>query len=171
MQHLIEPCKKGDRKAQRELYQRSAPVLFGVCRRYLTRQEEAEEALGNTYLKIFTKLDTYTGEGNFEGWLKKIAVRECLSYLRSHKNLFDLDWEGDLTAPDPYLDESTHLMHLIQALPLGYRTVFNLYAIEGYSHAEIAKNLGISEGTSKSQLSKARKLLQNQLPEFRSQQK
>lgn len=166
MEHLLDLCRKGDRKAQQTLYQRMAPVLMGICRRYLTRGEEAEEALGNAFIKIFTKLHTFDGEGSFEGWMKRITVRECLSYLRSGKHVFDQDWEGDIAAPAQGSDEAAHLLGLVQALPTGYRTVFNLYAIEGYNHAEIAEMLGISSGTSKSQLSKARKMLQEQLPEY-----
>jgi RNA polymerase sigma-70 factor (ECF subfamily) len=169
MEHLLEPCRKGDKKAQHELYQRMAPVLMGMCRRYLTRIEEAEEALSNAFIKIFTKLDSYTGEGNFEGWMKRITVRECLSYLRKGKNPFDLDWEGEVVAPATYSDGAAHLLLLVQALPVGYRTVFNLYAMEGYKHDEIAEMLDISVGTSKSQLSKARKLLKEQLPEYSNQ--
>lgn len=169
MEYLLEPCRKGDKKAQHELYQRMAPVLMGICRRYLTRIEEAEEALSNAFIKILTKLDSYTGEGNFEGWMKRITVRECLSYLRRGKNPFDLDWEGEVVAPATYSDGAAHLLLLVQALPVGYRTVFNLYAIEGYKHDEIAEMLDISVGTSKSQLSKARKLLKEQLPEYSNQ--
>jgi RNA polymerase sigma-70 factor (ECF subfamily) len=166
---LLEKCRKGDRKAQHDLYQRMAPVLMGICRRYLTRGEEAEEALANSFIKIFTRLDSFQNEGSFEGWMKRVTVRECLTYLRSRKNPFDQDWEGDLPSPPTSTDEATHLMMLVQALPTGYRTVFNLYAIEGYSHAEIAEMLDINVGTSKSQLSKARKLLQEQLPEYAQQ--
>lgn len=170
MEHLLEPCRAGDKKAQHELYQRMSPVLMGICRRYLTRIEEAEEALSNAFIKILTRLDTYSGSGNFEGWMKRIAVRECLTYLKRGKNPFDLNWEGDISAPVTRSDEAAHLLQLIQALPTGYRTVFNLYAIEGYQHHEIAELLEISVGTSKSQLSKARKLLQSQLPAHRAQE-
>lgn len=170
MEHLLEPCRAGDKKAQHELYQRMSPVLMGICRRYLTRIEEAEEALSNAFIKILTRLDTYSGSGNFEGWMKRIAVRECLTYLKRGKNPFDLNWEGDISAPVTRSDEAAHLLQLIQALPTGYRTVFNLYAIEGFQHHEIAELLEISVGTSKSQLSKARKLLQSQLPAHRAQE-
>jgi len=169
MEHLLEPCRAGDKKAQHELYQRMSPVLMGICRRYLTRIEEAEEALSNAFIKILTRLDRYSGEGSFEGWMKRITVRECLTYLRRGKNPFDLDWEGEVVAPALHSDGAAHLLQLIQALPVGYRTVFNLYAIEGYQHDEIATMLEISVGTSKSQLSKARKMLKNQLPEFSAQ--
>jgi len=169
MEHLLEPCRAGDKKAQHELYQRMSPVLMGICRRYLTRIEEAEEALSNAFIKILTRLDRYSEEGSFEGWMKRITVRECLTYLRRGKNPFDLDWEGEVVAPTLHSDGAAHLLQLIQALPVGYRTVFNLYAIEGYQHDEIATMLEISVGTSKSQLSKARKMLKNQLPEYNTQ--
>ena len=166
MEQLLEACKKGERSAQKELYQRMAPVLMGICKRYLQRTEEAEEALSNALLKIFTKLDQFDSAGSFEGWMKRVTVRECLNYLRQRKSPFDTEWDGDIAAPTESHDEAEHLLQLLQALPTGYRTVFNLYAIEGYRHQEIAQLLSISEGTSKSQLSKARKLLQEQLPGY-----
>jgi RNA polymerase sigma-70 factor (ECF subfamily) len=163
MEHLLEPCKSGERKAQKELYQQMAPVLYGICKRYLTRDEEAEEALSNSFLKVFNKLHTYEGVGSFEGWMKRITVRECLDYLRKSRAPFDLDWDGDVPAPEGNNHGTDHLMTLIQQLPVGYRTVFNLYAIEGFTHPEISEMLQISVGTSKSQLSKARAHLQQQL--------
>lgn len=166
MQHLIEPCINGDRKAQRALYQQSVPQLMGVCRRYIVQPEVAEEILSTAYVKIFSKLHTYSYDGSFEGWLKRIVIRTCLSHLRQQKDLFDLDWDGDLIAPSSTDHNADHLMSLVQQLPAGYRTVFNLYAIEGYSHSEIAAALNITEGASKSQLSKARKKLQQQLPSY-----
>jgi RNA polymerase sigma-70 factor (ECF subfamily) len=167
MEQLLEACRKGNRKAQKELYQRMSPVLMGICRRYLNRREEAEEALGNAFLKIFTKLSDYKGEGSFEGWMKKITVRACLDFLRARNSPFAQEWEVEVPDQPGGLDEAEYLAFLIQALPVGYRTVFNLYAIEGYKHHEIADMLGISEGTSKSQLSKARKILQAQVTQER----
>ena len=139
---------------------------MGVCRRYIVQPEVAEEILSTAYLKIFSKLHTYSHDGSFEGWLKRIVVRTCLSHLRAQKDLFDWEWEGDLAATPTVDHNSDHLMALVRQLPTGYRTVFNLYAIEGYSHKEIAEALNISEGASKSQLSKARKKLQEQLPHY-----
>ena len=163
MERLLEACRKGERKAQKELYQRMSPVLMGICKRYLKRKEDAEEALGNAFLKIYSSLSQYKGNGSFEGWMKKITVRTCLDFLRAKNSPFDLDWEQE-TAEEPVgLDDAEYLLFLIGQLPVGYRTVFNLYAIEGYKHHEISDLLNISEGTSKSQLSKARRILQEQI--------
>ena len=163
MERLLEACRKGERKAQKELYQRMSPVLMGICKRYLKRKEDAEEALGNAFLKIYSSLSQYKGSGSFEGWMKKITVRTCLDFLRAKNSPFDLDWEQE-TAEEPVgPDEAEYLLFLIGQLPVGYRTVFNLYAIEGYKHHEISDLLNISEGTSKSQLSKARRILQEHI--------
>ena len=162
MEHLLGPCRAGNRKAQKALYDVMSPVLLGICLRYLKR-EEAEEALSNAFIKILTRLDKYDGLGSFEGWMKRITVRECLTYIRLKKDLDQTDWEGDLPAANSFSSEADHLMALIQTLPTGYRAVFNLFAIEGFNHNEIAEMLALSPGTSKSQLSKARKLLQERL--------
>lgn len=164
---LIKRCKKGDPVAQREVYDRFAGKMLSVCRRYVKSLEDAEEVLSNVFIKFFERIEQYRGEGSFEGWIKRIAVRESLNYIRYQKNLF-------VEVEDEHLDYFQHqpvhssyevdeLMRMIEELPLGYRTVFNLYAIEGYNHQEIADMLEISEGTSKSQLAKARKQLQEKL--------
>ncbi|MDA8994031.1 RNA polymerase sigma factor [Schleiferiaceae bacterium] len=170
MEHLLDACLTGDRKAQEALYRQMSPILFGLCKRYLTKREDAEEVLSNAFVKIFTKLESFEKKGSFEGWMKKITVRECLNFLRSKQDAFDLDWSGEVAAATENSDEAAFLLALIQSMPTGYRTVFNLYAIEGYSHEEIASLLSISKGTSKSQLSKARNYLKQQLPEYRVKQ-
>ena len=163
MERLLEACRKGERKAQKELYQRMSPVLMGICKRYLKRKEDAEEALGNAFLKIYSSLFKYNGSGSFEGWMKKVTVRTCLDFLRAKSSPFDLDWEHEISEEPVGLDDAEYLLFLVGQLPVGYRTVFNLYAIEGYKHQEISELLNISEGTSKSQLSKARRILQEQI--------
>lgn len=163
---LIQQCRKGRPEAQRALYERYSPSLMAVCRRYLGSSEDAEEALSNSFIKIFRRLDQYRGEGALAAWMRRIAVNEALDFLRYRKNHFSAWPEKGLEAPaqeQEQSDEADQLLQMIESLPLGYKTVFNLYAIEGYSHREIAELLGISEGTSKSQLSKARRELQSQM--------
>lgn len=164
---LLEGCQKGDRKAQRELYERYSPTMYAVCRRYIKELAEADDILIKSFTRIFEKLDQFKGEGSFEGWMRRIVVNEALGHLRRTKMYVEVDVEHAEREPD-YQNAASHLeaedlMALINELPPGYRTVFNLFAIEGYSHQEIADQLGISENTSKSQLSRARSLLQKQL--------
>lgn len=164
---LLEGCKKGDRKSQRILYERYSPTLFSVCRRYVKELDEAEDILIKSFTRIFDKIEQFKGEGSFEGWMRRIVVNEALGFLRRTKMYVEVDVEHADREPD-YTYAANHLeaedlMRLVNSLPPGYRTVFNLFAIEGYSHQEIAKQMGISENTSKSQLSRARTLLQKQL--------
>jgi len=168
---LIKRCVKRDPKAQRALYEQFAPKMMGVCRRYLSNVEEAEEALSNGFIKVFTNLERYESKGSFEGWIRKIMVRECLMYLRSKKSFVEYTDQMEkhdtqvAFGADLELDKE-ELMTLIDELPDGYRTVFNMYAIEGYKHQEIAVMLDISESTSKTQLLRARKLLQTKIEEL-----
>jgi len=167
---LIAACLRGDPRAQRQLYNQFAGLMLTVCRRYLKRQEDAEEALLLGFAKVFRALPTFRQEGSFEGWVRRIMVNEALMELRRreplHLSFEDFAQPENLASTPATADtqlQAEELMALLQELPVGYRTVFNLYALEGYSHAEIAEALGISEGTSKSQLSKARALLQRRL--------
>lgn len=161
---LIKRAIKGNRDAQRKLYDLHAPKMLSVCRYYIKDVHQAEEAMCNGFLKVFTKLESYSGSGNFEGWIRKIMVRESISYLRTIKKLYfsdDGELENDQSINNIQTElEVAHIQNLIDNLPEGYRIVFVMYAIEGYKHKEIAKTLGISESTSKSQLFKARKQLQ-----------
>ena len=128
----------------------------------MQNKEEAEEVLMNGFVKIFTNLNTYTGDGNFEGWMKRIFINEALNY----KKKFKLKWtkveliDSDASENFKHLDETEYLLKALQSLPKGYRTVFNLHAIEGYKHREIAEMLNISDNTSKTQLKKAKEMLQ-----------
>jgi RNA polymerase sigma-70 factor (ECF subfamily) len=161
---LIQRCREGERKAQRQLYERFAPGLMAICRRYLRQQEEAEEALSNAVLKVFRNIDDYSHSGSLEGWVKRITVNECLNHLRKRKEVFTMEIEEEIApsfTADPH--EYEDLQRVVEHLPSGYRTVFNLYAIEGFSHKEISKELGITENASRSQLSKARKQLRSWL--------
>jgi len=164
---LIKKAIRLDRGAQQKLYEQHAPKMLSVCRSYIKDVHQAEEAMCNGFLKVFTHLKSFKGEGSFEGWIRRIMVRESISYLRTFKKL-SFSEDGDLRISDTVNNikselEVEHLQRLIDNLPEGYRVVFNMYAIEGYKHKEIADMLSISESTSKSQLFKARKALQEKL--------
>ena len=167
---LIAACVRGEHRAQRQLYDQLAGLMFTVCRRYLRRREDAEEALLLGFAKMFRALPGYRFEGSFEGWVRRIMVNEALMQLRQRELMtvsFDEFLQPENLATTAATAETQlqaeDLLALLATLPAGYRTVFNLYALEGYGHQEIAELLGISEGTSKSQLSKARALLQRRL--------
>lgn len=166
---LLARCREHDKKAQHELYNRYAAKMLGVCIRYVKRKDEAEEVLMNGFMKVFNKIEDFNEEGSFEGWIRKIMVNESLNHLRYKKNLFveteEEDWVEPHHAPVESSETTHALLQLIQELPLGYRTVFNLHAIEGYGHSEIAEMLNIDENTSRSQLSRARKQLQERVTE------
>jgi RNA polymerase sigma-70 factor (ECF subfamily) len=164
-EQLFRLCKAQDAKAQEQLYRQHATAMFRLCHRYLKDEHLSEEAMIQGFYKVFTKIEGFEWRGvaSFIGWIKRIMVNECLMLLRKQKNNPTGSEEEmmlvshDDTAENGILAEQIH--QRIAELPDGYRTVFNLYVIEGYSHKEIAKKLGIQESTSKSQLSKARGLL------------
>ena len=161
--NIINKCKQGDRQAQNTLYESLSPVLLGICRRYLKVYTEAEDVLVETIVKIFQNLSNFNHAGSFEGWCKRIAVNECLMHLRKRKN-FALSIEYAQFVPENSVEvhdqmSYNELIALLDELPIGYRTIFNLYVIEGYKHREIAEKLDISINTSKSQLIHAKKRL------------
>lgn len=168
---LIESCIKGDRASQKVLYDRLAARMFPVCMRYVGDREQAEDVLQDGFVTLFTRLDTYKGEGSFEGWARKIFVTTALMNLRKKDALKmsdDLEAARSLKAETSSQIQNLgykELMNMIMELPAGFRTVFNMYAIEGYSHKEIGEMLGISETTSRTQLSRARISLQNKIKE------
>ncbi|WP_209405695.1 RNA polymerase sigma factor [Pseudozobellia sp. WGM2] len=168
---LIRKSISGKREAQQRLYDKYSPVMLSVCRRYVKDIHFAEDVMVSGFVKVFKSLKSFRGEGSFEGWIRKIMVRECISHLR--KNQFvvfdDCAFEKlDFKTQNENQFDAEYIQHLIDALPDGYRTVFVLYAVEGYKHHEIAQELGISQSTSKSQLFKARKWLQEKLKEQNS---
>ena len=166
---LIKKAAKNDRTAQQTLYELYAPKMLSVCRYYISDIHFAEEVMLNGFFKIFTKLNDFKGEGSFEGWVRRIMVREAISFLRKKKTIEfasdELKTNEEIVVIESELDIE-EMQRLIDDLPEGYRMVFVMYAIEGYKHHEIAKTLSITEGTSKSQLFKARKLLQSQLKQL-----
>ncbi len=164
---LIKRATDKNRAAQRQLFDKYAPKMLGVCRKYIKDLQGAEEAMQNGFVKVFLNLENFKNEGSFEGWIRKIMVRECISYLRVQRKT---DFLEDSCGAIPEINENIsgqlqaeEIQNIIDTLPEGYKLVFVMYAIEGYKHHEIAKMLDISEGTSKSQLFKARKLLQEKL--------
>ena len=168
---IIKGCKKGDRKAQAELYNRFRAQLFGVCLRYASNYEEAKDWLQDGFIQIYKDLYQYKPTGSLRGWMRKVVVNVALQHIRKKKRLFPIveisQIAGDYeTAEDLFSHfRAKALMQMIQQLPDGYRAVFNLYVIEGYSHKEIGQQLGISEATSKSQLSRAKMALRKLLEE------
>ncbi|MBP7273236.1 MAG: RNA polymerase sigma factor [Saprospiraceae bacterium] len=163
---LIQHSKQQNRLAQKMLYDHFAARMMAVCRRYIRNDADAEDVLIEGMFKGLTKIEQYNGEGNFEGWLRKIIVNEALMFLRKQKILFAEMTEAvanTLPAQLPVHIEGDEVFKLLDKLPNGYRTVFNLYVMEGYSHQEIADMLGISINTSKSQFLLAKQKLQQLL--------
>ena len=166
---IIEKCLEGDKRFEKLLYKKYSSTMLGVCARYFRYIEEEEDVLQEGFIKVFSNLKQFKGEGSFEGWIKKIMINTALNSYRSNtKHYFQTHIEDiENTYANEYtFDENLSaevLLKLIQELPEGYRIVFNLYAIDGYNHKEIADMLQISEGTSKSQLSRARSMLQKKI--------
>jgi RNA polymerase sigma factor (sigma-70 family) len=165
---MIEGCKKQNKQFQEQLFHHYSGKMYSLCCRYVKDKVEAEDVLITAFAKLFERIDQYKGDGSFEGWVRKIIVNESLTYLRKSKSMYvETDIEdaihvAQMDSPETKF-EADDLLTLIGELPTGYRIVFNLYAIDGYSHKEISEQLGISENTSKSQLSRARVMLQRQL--------
>lgn len=173
---LIEGCRKANRQAQEQLYKQFAPKMLGVCMRYASSRMEAEDILQNGFIKVFNKINDYRSDGSFEGWIRRIMVNTSIEYYRKHRKLMQVV-ELENLADEPVIDPlataklcAEDLLKLIAQLPPGYRMVFNMYAIEGYSHKEIGEILSISEGASKSQLSRARSFLKLQLTKTEGKQ-
>jgi len=167
-EELIRGCVRRERSAQKHLYDTFSSKMYALCCRYVKDSMEAEDVLVTAFTKILDRIDQYKGEGSFEGWIRRVVVNEALTYLRRNRSMYiETELEAADREPD-YQNISDHLeaedlLNMIQELPAGYRMVFNLYAIDGFSHKEIAEQLSISENTSKSQLSRARVFLQKLL--------
>ncbi len=164
---LIKRALKQDREAQHVLYELHSPKMLSVCRYYIKDVHNAEEVMLNGFFKVFKYLNTYKAKGSFEGWIRRIMVREAISFLRKRNTIEfsveDIDPRQNTTDSINTEIAVAEIQQLIDGLPEGYKMVFVMYAIEGYKHNEIAEMLGISEGTSKSQLFKARQLLQQKI--------
>jgi len=176
-EELIAECLSGNRQAQRQLYETYSRRFMAICLRYLKDQEHAEDVMIQSFMKIFEKLSQFQGKGSFEGWMKRIVVTQALMAIRNNRSLIlAVSLEDAEKVQEPAAEalnqlEVAELMDLVQSLPFGYRTVFNLFAIEGYSHQEIGELLGIKESTSKSQLSRARRLLKEKITSLQLQPK
>ena len=168
LEKLINKCKQRDIKAQSEVYQLFAGKLFALCLKYSKNYQEAQDNLQDGFITIFNKIDQYQYKGSFEGWLKRFVVNTALQKYRE-KNVLNLISEEIPEVIEVEVDETQisldFLLEIIQQLPNRYRLVFNMYVLDGYSHKEIAKMLEISEGTSKSNLSRARQILKRKVEE------
>lgn len=164
---LISKAAQNNRKAQQALFDIHAPKMLSVCRYYIQDLQQAEEVMLNGFFKVFTQIKSFQHQGAFQGWIRRIMVRESISYLRQQKDISFIEEQHSFSVPSDNVSDGNltleDIQNLIDKLPAGYRLVFVMYAIEGYKHSEIANMLDISEGTSKSQLFKARQLLQEQL--------
>lgn len=166
---LVNECAKGNSKAQRALFDKFAPRMLAVCQRYLRNNQEAEDVLQDSFVKVFQKIVDFKMEGSLEGWIRRIIVNTALDTIRKNKKLLDEVQVEEVQYKVSFTDHQfegmdvEQLMKLISDMPDGYRIVFNMFAIEGYSHKEIADTLGVTENTSKSQYSRARAFLRTQL--------
>lgn len=173
---LVRALKKEDPRAQKKVYDKYCNRMLGLCQRYVGDRMLAEDVLMEGFMKVFDKIDQFKNEGSLEGWIRRIMVNESLGFLRQQKRkpesnpVDDAFQIADVSFADNHL-HAAELMELVARLPTGYRTVFNLYAIEGFNHIEIASMLGVTESTSKSQLHRARALLQQQVAELENASK
>ena len=169
----IQLACDNNRFAQQKIYSLFSPKMLGVCRQYIKDVQLAEDVMITAFMKVFTNVKNFEHKGSFEGWIRKIMVNECISYLRVQKKvnfIEDVNYTEESfnnIESDFSIDQ---IQYLIDQLPDGYKMVFNLYCIEGYKHQEIATMLNINEGTSKSQLSHARKILQDQISKLKNQE-
>lgn len=168
LEEIIYKCREGSSKAQTELYRLFSPKMYGVCLRYSKDSANAEDILQEGFVRVFTKIGQFEFKGSFEGWMRRIMVNTALEKFRKHDRLYPVE-ELQVYEATEWVEETisaisaAELMAIIQELPPRYRMVFNLYAIEGYSHLEIGEMMNISEGTSKSNLSRARMILQKRV--------
>ena len=175
---LVKDCIKGKPAAQRELYDRSSQAMLGVCYRYTKSIQDAEDILQEGFVRVFLHIKQFRSEGELGGWIRRIMVNTALNFLKRNRKYRDEMFFPEESPLHPVTDEnpevklqSKELADLIRQLPPGYQTIFNLYAVEGYSHVEIGKMLGITDGTSRSQYARARALLISWMEKYSSQKK
>ena len=167
----IQLAVENNRQAQQLIYAKYAPKMLSVCRQYIKDLQQAEDVMLTSFMKVFTNLKKFEHKGSFEGWIRRIMINECVSFIRVQKQVKFIEEETFFEERHNDIESKfsvDDIQFLIDGLPDGYRMIFNLYAIEGYKHQEIAVMLGINEGTSKSQLSHARKLLQEQITKLKN---
>ena len=165
---LIQGCLENDRRMQQELYNRFSGKMYGVCLRYAGNADDAQDILQDGFVKVFRKLDSFRKEGSFEGWVRRIFVNTAIEHFRRKNYMQPVTEREESTIEAKTLSaldgmNEKDILKLVQELSPGYRTVFNLYVVEGYTHKEIAAMLDITEGTSKSQLSRAKVILQDMI--------
>jgi len=166
LEELIDKCKKGDRRAQEQLYRQYSNILFGICLKYSRNKSEAEDSLHDSFMTIFEKISQYKSKGSFEGWIKRITINTVLQKYRKEEYLKVVsdNVKEEVEVETEYADiELQTLLQYIQELPNKYRITFNLYVLDGYSHKEISSMLGTSPGTSKSNLARARMILKEKI--------
>lgn len=172
LEQLIEQCKKNDAKAQSQIYKLYASKLFSLCLKYSKNYVEAEDNLQDAFVTIFKKISQYKAKGSLEGWMKRITINTALQRYRKSVGVFDIINEEKIEDVTVEIDNDTisidYLLGIIQELPDRYRLVFNLYALDDYSHKEIAEMLAISEGTSKSNLARARMILKEKIEQYKA---
>ena len=165
-QSILAGCLQNDPVAQRELYTRYSPKMLSVCYRFAQSREDAEDMLQEGFIKIFTQIHTFQNKGAFEGWIRRIIVHTCINFLKKYKKFnesIDLAYASYLQVKEetvPSIMQAKQVVECIRLLPVGYKTVLNLYAIEGYNHKEIAEMLDIEESTSRSQYTRAKTMLE-----------
>ncbi len=166
-EYIIAGCLHNEPSAQRELYNRFSPKMLSVCYRFAQSREDAEDMLQEGFIKVFTQIHTFQNKGAFEGWIRRIIVHTCINFLKKHKKFsgsVDIEQAGFVYIKEetiPSIMQAKQVTECIRLLPLGYKTVLNLYAIEGYSHREIAVMLDIEESTSRSQYTRAKTMLES----------
>jgi RNA polymerase sigma-70 factor (ECF subfamily) len=168
---LIELAVEKNRHAQHQIYSNFAPRMLSVCRQYIKDDHQAEDIMITAFMKVFTNLKNFEQKGSFEGWIRRIMINECISFIRVNKKLKFIEDENFFEERHNNIESQfsvEDIQFLIDNLPEGYKMIFNLHAIEGFKHQEIATMLGISESTSKSQLSHARKMLQEHITKLKN---
>ena len=175
-QNIVDRCLQGDQKAHKQLYQTYSDKMFAVCLRYGSGRQDAEDILQDGFIKVFKNLERFQFKGSFEGWIRRIIVNSAIEHYRKN-----VKWKYTEDAQEVHIAsteigiiqtlKANDLMNLVQKLPVGYRTVFNLFVVEGYSHQEIAEMLGVSESTSKTQLFKARAALKGMIEKIEQRER
>lgn len=166
-QAIIAGCLQNDAAAQRELYNQYSPKMLSVCYRFSPTREDAEDMLQEAFIKVFTHIHTFQNKGSFEGWIRRIIVHTCINFLKKHKKfndaieLSEADFLQVKEETIPSILQAKQVVECIRLLPVGYRTVLNLYVIEGFSHREIGEMLEIGESTSRSQYTRSKALLES----------
>src|ERR1043165_7553889 len=161
---ILQGCLHNEATAQRELYNRYSPKMLSVCYRFAHHREDAEDMLQEGFIKVFSQIHTFQNKGAFEGWIRRIIVHTCINHLKKFNESVDIIHATSIQVREesvPSIVQAKQVVECIRLLPIGYRTVLNLYAIEGYSHKEIAEMLDIEESTSRSQYTRAKQMLED----------